>query len=269
MLATRKSTPLSPLVIMRLTALLPPPPTPITLILAPCPISSEKSTRSSPRLPSSFSAMVAPYSLPSEGSQDSVQKTLLPSVAQQAHPISVQGKAYDRGEGRILQALPHFLDADRHTDADRQMQDLLREAPKPAELCAATSQQHARSQLTLEARPRNFGPDQFQQLDCPRLDNLAQGRVRNDARRPVAHAGDFEHRARTMISLRGAPGSFHLFRLGDGCAQTHGDVVGKVLASHGHHGRVANRTLVVDDHVGRPAPDIDDRHTQLAVVRRE
>src|SRR5579884_2506652 len=277
--ATMNSTPSTLAAIIRLTAFPPPPPTPITLILAPRRMLSEKSTRNSSACP--LSAMFAPsrrlirsqqQSSVSRASQNSPKfshQTLVLMVLQQTHPFSVRHKPDNGRVRRVGQNLIGGLHVHRIPHSNRQSQNLFREGRESAQLCSAPRENNAGAQLVFQVCVIDFGFDQLQQFDRARFDDFPEFRVIDDPCRSLANTRNFQSRRFRQAGILPSPKALDLLGLRDRSPQPHCDIVSKVLAADRNRGRVSHAAVMVNDHARRSGPKVHEGNSQLAIVRSE
>ena len=122
----------------------------------------------------------------------------------------------------------------------------------------------------LVARASNFVPHLMEDLLGARLKDLRQHAPRHQPRLAAADAGHF-HRLVLVDDRRQRASALALELLGVGNrrAQADGDVVGEVIAADADDAGVPEAAALEDREVGRAAADVDERHAQLFLVRRQ
>src|SRR5262245_43339738 len=192
-LATTKSTPCSPLVIMLLTALPPAPPVPNTVIrgfnsrmsgifrlMLMCASSYAEVTAGSGRSATgrwgmsieSSEALAKPSSDPCDIAAACCRVPRSPrfEMLEMCH-LGIDQQSRRDGECRSLRLFRKPGNSERPPDPHRAAEDLSRQPGKPRELARAAGQHHAPARLGRERRRRQAVADPFQDLLDPRLDD--------------------------------------------------------------------------------------------------
>src|SRR5262245_56393985 len=252
-LAARKSTPGSPAAIMVFTALLPPPPTPITLIRAP----STTSTTSPIAPPPSGVRPRADASHSEELPQPAHHPVPRPLERAEPRPILLRRRA-----SVPLESVQHEADScrihwtrddvnqstemKRQTEARRSAEDALRERSHAAEDRAAAGQHDAGGEMPGHARALDPAPHHRQHLLAARLDHLGEPPLRPLVWRPPADAGDLDGQVRRgRERQRRAAALLQALGFGERGAQRGGEVVGDVPPADREHRRVPDGTGMV------------------------
>src|SRR5256714_6271154 len=292
--AAMNSTPGRPALIIVLTALPPPPPIPTTLILAPI---SKLSSNSiilhllktslplpTPHLGSSYRTIrqLVVTSNRSLLPSKNFPKDLVDPVAHAApeapvvisvHRRAAQPMENEPDAGRVHRARHHVdepADRQRHAEPNRQVEDLLGELGHALEHGRPPGDDDSRREDVLVARARHLARHQREDLFHTRLDDLGEDVSRQDARASAADARHLDRlAARNHVRQRAAKALLDLLGVGERCAQPRGDVVGEVVAADRQHRRVLHGAVVEHDDVGRAAADVDERHAELALFRRD
>src|SRR5262245_16209835 len=183
-LAARKSTPGSPAAIMVLTALLPPPPTPITLIRAP-----------------SMTSTCSPIAPPPSGvrPRDATRSEELPQPAhhpvpcppERAQPrpiflrrhasVSLQSVQHEADSSRIhwtRDDVNQSTEMKRQTEACRRAKHAFRELRHAAEHRAPAGEHDAGREMTRHARALDLAAHQREDFLATRLDHFGEGALR-------------------------------------------------------------------------------------------
>src|SRR5439155_18617623 len=218
-LATMNSTPVNSAAIIRLTALLPPPPRPMTLIFAACGTSSSSksgrrvrslSIRSSFRcLPAAALRRRPGERVPSDGNsggcsprpvlKDVIQKTgQAPREPSEQAPVrprgrrglsppagAVEGEAYCGRVDRALHDVGKAAYAERHAAPDRLIEDRLGQLGDAFHERRAAGHDGPGRRRVLEPRPAELAGDEREDLLDPRLDDLREDLARELARLPA------------------------------------------------------------------------------------
>src|SRR5688572_17438796 len=191
-LATINSTPSSPTCTMRLTALLPPPPTPTTLMRAPVRCSSASFSRNgisrvSAIRPPLLEEFLEQAAQPSGDAPECAGAHQTPGIAHMM-PLRVQPQSHSRGELRIADVVGEAANADRHPAPDREIEDLLSKLGHSLENCTASGQHDARVERLLVSGAPNLIPHLVTNLLSARLQNLRQHTPRHESRLSSTHA---------------------------------------------------------------------------------
>src|SRR6185437_13329799 len=134
-----------------------------------------------------------------------------------------------------------------------------RRDPPPVSTTPITQLKHSRLRQML-AR-------QLAQLVGARLKDFRHETAGHQARRPIAHRGDFN-----LVSFRDLAADgvaecfFDLLRCGHRSSESNGDVVGEVIAANGNHACVGDHAFVVHNQVCRACADIGQADAQLFFV---
>src|SRR5271163_3844090 len=179
-LAAMNSTPSTFARIMRLTALEPPPPTPITFIFAPLLASSKNDTR----IADSFCAMLPPQSFPNFVFCIGYLLRPCKHAFQLAHPAAgtrsagtpgaraVQNQSHRRGILGPGNLFAHSGESARRCNAHRKIENPLGQLAQAAQLRAAAGEHDARGNHAFSAAAAQFVADQHQQFMRARLDDF-------------------------------------------------------------------------------------------------
>src|SRR5688572_18900605 len=195
-LATMNSTPPRPTCTMRLTALLPPPPIPSTLIFAPRRASGSSTSRISmspsrcviDRLPSEElleDAAQPPGHAAERAGADARQ-------LRRAVAVRIEDQPHRRGERRAVDVIGKAPDANGTAAPDRQVEDLLGNLGHPLEDRPAAGQHDAGVERLLVTGAPDLVPDEVEDLLRARLENLREDPPRHQPRLPAADAGDLD-----------------------------------------------------------------------------
>src|SRR5436190_13058769 len=241
-LAAMKSTPGKPAAIMVFTALPPPPPIPTTLIRA-APLASTNSIIAAPPplRPGGLEELPEPPHHPLTRHADLTEHALA------AAPVSVLLEPVeDETDCRRIHGtrdgVNQAAQMKRRPEPHGQPEDALGERRHVLEHRPATGQDHPGGERLVAAGALDLGPGEHQHLLGARLDHRGE-------RAPVA-----------LLQVLG---------LGGRGTERGREVAGHVPAAHGEHRRVADRAGLVDDHVDRPAAQVDQGHAQVALLRGE
>src|SRR5512137_686264 len=264
-LTAMNSTPWTPCSIIRLTALPPPPPRPMTLILAPRWSSTRWNfSRLESSLMMSSLSFLEPVLEPGERAFFPVlgKTAVLPDVE------AVEDEPHGRGEVGGRDAVDEAADAAGIAAPDRQVEDLLGDLFEAFEEGRAAGQHDAGVQRLVVAHALDVGVDQAEDLLGPRLDDVGQELARQHP--GLAALADRGHLDRFLLLGR-RPGDAAELLLdplgfGDGRPQAHGDVVGEVVAADGDGRGVPEAAALVDGHLGRAGADVDLADAELALV---
>ena len=95
-------------------------------------------------------------------------------------------------------------------------------------------------------------------------------RAREDrALRPVAYAGNFDGAVLAQKFGRGATvAALDFFRLGNGCTQTHRQIVREMVAANGYSAGVAYDSATVNNQFGRAAANVQQAAAQVPFILR-
>src|SRR5262245_5535203 len=218
---------------MRLTALLPPPPTPTTLIFAPVRfwVSSVSLSVSSRIIASWTSEELFENSTQASGHAAEGPGTRAPGLGHSV-AVRIQRQTHGGAERRTVHVVGHAAHADRAAPANRQIENLLGDLRHALENRPAAGEHDPRVQRLLVARAANLVPHEVEDLLGARLQNLREDAPRHQPRLAAADAGDFDRLV--LVDHRGeraAVLALHLFRVRNRRAQPDGDVVGEVIAA--------------------------------------
>src|SRR5580704_2587508 len=281
-LATMNSMCSIPESIMRLTALLPPPPTPMTLIRASLRASSLKQMRSplssiihlvnsvvscwrSAGRPRPAPAVLG--ALPREQRLHTRPKSRRLQPAREPRPMPVIRHAQHRRKFRLSQKRWHLRHRHWPSETRGFPQDGFRHV-KNAGKARSPSAQHESSDAVLQnAGVAQVIAQQLEKLAGTRPKNFARHALRHHARWPVS-----DRRHLDFIALgnqrRHRVAKVLLKRLRIRQPRTHADreIAGKVVAADRNHGRVRDRTLLKNDQIARTSPQIDEADAQFTLV---
>src|SRR5436309_5352820 len=273
-LATMNSTPCRLVEIIRFTALLPPPPTPITLMLAPTALFSSKDN-----LNAAFESFSSIRIM--RVSSKRVRSASL-SPCRPCGPGGRDGAvsaACSRGAARRKGSAPRPCCAAvsrRHRRAPRDRRaspgaparsGSARPSPGSLEHRPAAGQDDTGVEGAVEGAAHELLGDQGEDLLDPGLDDLAQERTRQDARLASA---DRRHLDGVLLADERGQGAAVLpldplgFR--NRSAQTDGDVVRDVLSARGQRRDVPDGATLEDDQIARPGADVDEGDAHLLLV---
>src|SRR5450830_141944 len=179
----------------------------------------------------------------------------------------VQQQAHTGGINRVAHHVAQAFDAMGHAQADRHVEDLFGQFDRAFHLRGATGQHDAGRDQIFVATAAQFRLDQGEQLVVARLDHFGQSLARQLARWTVAHARHLDGFTGTGQFGQGAGVTdLDLFGVLSRCAQRHGNVVGDLVAGNRDHGGVTDRTLGEDRDVGGAAADVHQAHAQFFFV---
>src|SRR5208282_5538932 len=276
--AAINSTPSTFARIMRLTALDPPPPTPITLILA----ASAWSSLNEYFTPASFCAMLPPslscFPFPANASPlpnflpllpPSRRAGLLPRPARlRAVPVERQPRGHrELGMGKLL---GHPGDAARAAQPHGHAEQPLHQVRQPAQSRPAAGQHDSRGDARIQASVLQLGVHQLEQFGGARLGNIREHAGKNRARRPPAHARNFNGRiAAQQLAEHTGVLALQCFCLRHRSAQAHGQIVGKVVAAHRDRRGVPHHAVGDDDHFRGSRAEIEQAAALLALFGGE
>src|SRR3954466_15533349 len=254
-LAAMKSTPVSPAMIIVLSALPPPPPTPTTLILAP---RSFMSSMTPPNLEELFYPAQKPVPDRRTVTRTEVRAAVL------ALPCAVEQKAHRRCVLRALHHVRETADAAGQPAPDRKPQHLFRQLGHAVQVGGASCQHGAGGEQVLLPGLLDLALHQLEQLLHPRFDDLAEDAPVEHPRRAPAYAGHLDGVVLVQAgALRAAELHLELLRLLHGRAQPHRDVVGEVVAAQRDDAGVLDGAAGENGQIGGAAPDVHQRHAQL------
>ena len=136
----------------------------------------------------------------------------------------------------------------------------MRSATSASPSSAATGEDDPRVQNALVARSLHFFVDEMANFLGPRLENVRKQLARENASLSSADAryfdgvflGDHGRQTASVLLL-------DFFRFHDRSAQSHGDIVGEVIASGRKDRGMPDRALVEYREVGGATADIDER----------
>src|SRR5687767_7588321 len=190
------STPSSPTCTMRLTALLPPPPTPTTLMRAPVRCSSASFSRNGVSRMSVIQASTLEKFLEqsAQPSGDASKRAGAHHATGLAHMISlrVQHQSDSRRELGIAYVIGEAADTDRQPAPDGEIEDLLGKLGHPLENGPASRQHDAGVERLLVTRPADLIPHLVANLLRTGLQNFRQHTPRHEPRLSPADARDFD-----------------------------------------------------------------------------
>src|SRR6202171_841672 len=205
-LATMNSTPSRPVPTIRLTALLPPPPIPMTLIRAAGPSPSSRWSRSgrSTRLSSasgvSYRSVIrhsfAHSGRPGLSSEEFLEQTTEPAghtaERPRAHrearrvadkvPVCIQHQADAGGKRRTVHVVGQPTDTGGTAAPDGQIEDLLGDLGHPVEDGAAAGQRDPGIEALLVSRPPDLVPHQMEDFLGARLEDFGENTPRHHSR---------------------------------------------------------------------------------------
>src|SRR5215470_9239931 len=289
-LATMNSTPVNCAVIMRVTALLPPPPRPMTLIFAACGASSSSN---SGRRPRSLSMSTSPRFLANglwwaalrrrrrvledfteparQPVGDATEQVILRARRRHARhggsASTVERQADGGGVDRTLHHVGESADGLRQAAADRKIEDGFGQLRDAFHDRRAAGHDDARCGRVLEPRLRQLARDEREDLLDARLNDLGEDLARERPGLAPANRRDVDHlTARDERGQRASVTALEVLGLGRGRAQADGDVVGDVIASDRQDRRVPDGAVTEEPDVGRPAADVEEDHAELALV---
>src|SRR5712692_2011846 len=271
-LAAMNSTPSTLARIMRLTALVPPPPTPITLIRAPC----SRSSLNEKRTPDSFGVILPPslagfavggISLPRKHLFDLLPPGNSLLSGRPPRACTVKQKSGGNGKVRLGKLLGEPGDPPRPSEAHRQAEEPFGQLRQAAQASGATGDDYPGGDAPVETRVFPLVVDQLVELSGARFKDLSQHARKDCARRAVAYAGNLDRRI-LADQLAESAGVLALdgLRLGDRRAQADGKIVGKMVAAHRHRGGVPHHSVGIDNHLGSPAADVEQAAAHLALI---
>src|SRR5712692_2583597 len=275
-LTATKSTPFRDAEIMRLTALPPPPPAPMTLIRA---------------RPFSMSAFMSPSCVGIRKLYwDDASEIRLEEVTQPPHGFLVRG-----AEGGVLAPVVAGLEAGspldeaggdrerrpagavrqprepvRQAQADRSVEDRLGGVGGAHQARPAAGDHDPGRQEAVVPALADLVMGQHEDLAHPGPDDLGQEAPRHGLQAVAAHlvhldpllGSDRLRQRMPVVQLQRLGG-------GQGRAQPDRDVAGDVIAAHRQHRQVQRRTLAEDHHVGGAGADVDQADPQVHLLGRE
>src|SRR5713226_3827185 len=249
------STPSSLARIMRLTALHPPPPTPMTLIFAGC-----RSSLKLMRIPASFVVISSPiFSSFACGSragsggagEHGFQFGYEISRALGRRTPRLRAAQYESHYGcifRLRHLLRQISQAFWFRDAHRQMERLLGKLIEPAQASPAARQNKSGRDLAVQSGALQIIAEEREQFHGAGLDDVRQHVRENGAWRTVADAGNLDRTIFLHESGGGAAvAALDSFRFGDGRAQTDGEIIREVVAADRDCAGVANNAAAEDN----------------------
>src|SRR6266705_1515712 len=260
--------------IMRLTALHPPPPTPMTLIFA-----GDNSSLKLIRIAFSFDVIPIPLTgwvklvipgpllgptgrpeclCPGEHRPELGNKIRRALRLCAARLCAVQNQADDRGVLGLLDLFRHVHQAARLRDANGQVERLLHHFNQPVKARAATGENKARRNLRVKTCAAHFIADQCQKFLGAWLDNVGKHAREDGAWRAITNAGDFNRSV--FLKKRGCRTtvmSLDAFGFGDGRAQADREIVCEMVAANGNGSGVPDDSAAVNDKFGSAATDIE------------
>src|SRR6202521_2038146 len=268
--------------IMRLTALLPPPPTPMTLIRASLRASSLKQMRSplssiihlvksvvscwwSAGRPRPATTVLA--ALPREQRLHTRPKSRLLQPAREPRPMPVIRHAQHRRKLRLSQKRWHLRHRHWPSETRGFPQDAFRHV-KNARKARRPSAQHESSDAVLQnAGVAQIIAQQLEKLAGARPQNLAGHALRHHARRPVSHRRHFDFIAlRNQRRDRVAKIFLEGLRVRQPRAHANREIAGKVVAADWDDGSMRDCALLKNDQIARPSTEIDEADSKLAFV---
>src|SRR5712664_3503450 len=303
-LATMNSTPVNCAAIMRLTALPPPPPRPMTLIFAACGVSSSsKSGRrvrsrsirpsscaraparrvralrvslasvanrggcSLPRGRSRLEDFTQPTDEPPPEARERAARRVRPRADRSLPTRTVQREPHRGGVHGTLHHVHETAHVARHAPAHGLVEDRLGQLGNPLHDRAPAGDDHARRQRLFESRAPHLARHEAEDLLDARLDDLRQHLARELARLAPAHRGHVHRLLRGH--QRGERAAVVLLeRLGGGerRAQADRDVVADVIAAERQDRGVPDGAVAQQGQVGGAAADVDDEDAELLLV---
>src|SRR6202521_5503037 len=273
-LAVMNSTPSSLARIMRFTALHPPPPTPMTLIFAGC-SSSLKLIRIPASLvvitSPSFSSFACGSRAGSRGaSEHGFQFGNKISPALGCGASRLRATQYESDYGRVLRLrhlIWHISQAFWFRNTHRKMEGPLGKFLQPVEPRAAAPQDKSGGDLAVKPGALKIVANQRKQFHGARLDDVREHVRENGARRAAAHAGDLDAAVFLHESGSGAAvAALDSFRFGDGCAQTHGEIIREVIPANRDRAGVTHHTAAENDQFRGAAANVQQAASHVALV---
>src|ERR1700722_19745159 len=274
-----KSTPSIPLATMWVTALPPPPPTPMTLITALWLYASISSNivvapiRRTGWLKlhlSYYRSVSSKVSL--EPGAHAIERALrarepaafcsghyvVAGIEQKPHARGINGIAHDVGEPL------HLL---RHPEAHRHVKHFLGKLDRAFHLGAAAGEHDARGDELLEAASAQLLAHEAKELLIARLDDLGERLAREAPCGAVTDARHFDALVRIgKLRERAGVADLDVFGVLRRRAHRHGNVVRDLVAGDRDHRGVADRAVGEHRKVGRAAADIDEAHSELLLI---
>src|SRR5437762_3060163 len=273
--------------IMRLTALHPPPPTPMTLIFA-----GDNSSLKLIRIAFSFDVIPIPLTgwvklviptgpllgptgrpgclRPGEHRPELGNKIRRALRLRAARLCTVQDQAHDSRVLGLLNLFRHVHQAARLPDTNGQVKGLLHHFDQAIEARAATGKNKAGRNLRVKTGAAHFVADQRQKFLGARLDDVGKHAREDRARRAITNACDFNRCV--FLKKRGCSTTvmpLDPFGFGDGRAQADREIVCEVVATNGNRSGVADDAAAVNDKFCSAATDIEEAGTEIAFVLRE
>src|SRR5213593_1525323 len=276
-LAVMNSTPSSLARIMRLTALHPPPPTPMTLIFAGC-----SSSLKLMRIPASLVVIFSPTFSTLAGSSRAGSRgagehgfqfgyQISPALRRRAPRLrAIQNQAHYGCIFRLRHLFRQISQAFGFRDAHGQMEGLLDQFSEPVQARAAARQDKSCGELAVQPGALQVVANQRKQFHGAWLDDVRQ-HVREDGpRRTITDAGNLDCAISLHIGGSGAAvAALEPFRLRNGRAQANGEIIGEVIASDRNGATVTHHASAEDKQFGGAAADVQEATAEVALVLRE
>src|SRR5580704_10720419 len=281
-LAVMNSTPSTLARIMRLTALHPPPPTPITFIFAGCSSSLKRM-----RIPASFAVMRSSTFLNPCGPHVAYAVRAGSRGAgehgfQFGHHISRALRlsaarfccVHHQTNYRCIFRLSYLLRQINQTFGLRgaywQMERIFGDFHQPVQPRSPAGENETSGNLRKHSGALQIIADQRQQFRSARFNDVGEHARKHRARRPVAHAGNFDGGIFVQQrSGRAAMTMLDAFGFWNRRAQTNRKIVGEMIATHRNRAGVANHTAAVDDEFGGAAADVEQAAAHVAFILRQ
>ena len=182
----------------------------------------------------------------------------------------VEHQSHGRGILRLGNLLAHFGEPARRGHAHRQVENVLGQLHQPPEVRTASGEHDARRDLRSQPSAAEFVANQQEQLVRARLDDFKEHARENRSRGPVAHAGDLDSEIfRHQLPENTGVLTLDLFGFGHRSAQTHREVVRKMVAADRNRGAVPHHSPGVGDQFGGAAAHIEQTAAQFALVLRQ
>ena len=154
--------------------------------------------------------------------------------------------------------------------AHGQIEHALGQLDQALQVRSAAAQYQAGGDQRAKTAALQFVANQREQLLRPRLDNFVQHPRKHRARRTIPDAGDLDRVIfQNHVLAHAAVLTFDFLRLGNRRAQSHGKIVGEMIAADGDGRRMAQHPVAEDDQLRRAAADIEQAAAEFAFILRE